>query len=302
MPGWLDTDERVRSAVFAHLDRLLSSSPDGSLRSADINTFAFEGRAIRLIAQTGIWKPAGFESALSIRTTYTPPDRQPPYADNLGPEGMVRYKYRGKDPQHSDNRALRQAMQTAAPLAYFIGIERGVYVPRYPVWVVEESSVDHEFTVAVDEAQRTIDLTHLAEAQREYLVRLTNTRLHQPVFRARVLRAYDETCAMCRLRHPRLLDAAHIIPDGRPRGEPVVPNGLSLCKLHHAAYDSNILGIRRDLVVEVQPRILSETDGPMLQHGLKGMSGAILQIPTSRAAQPDPDRLEERYREFRQTG
>jgi hypothetical protein len=34
-----------------------------------------------------------------------------------------------------------------------------------------------------------------------------------------------------------LLDAAHILPDGHPKGEPVVPNGLALCKLHHAAFD-----------------------------------------------------------------
>jgi len=34
-----------------------------------------------------------------------------------------------------------------------------------------------------------------------------------------------------------LLDAAHITPDTHPEGEPIVSNGLSLCKLHQAAFD-----------------------------------------------------------------
>ncbi|MGI8867651.1 MAG: HNH endonuclease [Mycobacteriales bacterium] len=52
--------------------------------------------------------------------------------------------------------------------------------------------------------------------------------------------AYETRCAVCRIGHRELLDAAHILPDTHPRGEPVVPNGLALCKIHHAAYDRNI--------------------------------------------------------------
>jgi len=40
------------------------------------------------------------------------------------------------------------------------------------------------------------------------------------------------------------------------RGEPVVPNGLALCKLHHAAFDGHLLGINPDLVVHVARAIL----------------------------------------------
>ena len=42
-------------------------------------------------------------------------------------------------------------------------------------------------------------------------------------------------CALCRLRHQELLDAAHITPDSEAEGEPLVSNGVVLCKLHHAA-------------------------------------------------------------------
>jgi len=277
----------------------VATSPDGSLRSAHINTFTFDGIPVRLIGQTGIRKPAGLDAALTITTTYSASSDQRPYDDNVGPEGMIRYKFRGTDPNHSDNRALRQAMVTGVPLVYFIGVDRGVYVPIYPVWIRAENPEAHEFTVAVDEGQRLVNLFSLADPQRAYVARLTMARLHQPIFRARVLRAYAESCAMCRLRHAELLDAAHIIPDGQPRGEPVVPNGVSLCKIHHAAYDHNILGVRPDLVIEVQPKVLAEIDGPMLRYGLQQMAGATILIPRERVAQPDRNRLDERYEEFR---
>lgn len=291
-------DARLRAAMFNHLDRLLASSPDGSLPSSAVNSFTFEGRPIRLIVQAGIWKPAGLDAALTIRTTYTPPNQPPPYIDDVE-GGVVHYKYRGTNPNHSDNRALRQAMIHELPLVYFVGVARGVYVPRFPVWLVDEDLARHEFAVAIDEGQRHVDLSALPEPQREYVERITRARLHQPVFRARVLRAYNERCAMCRLHHAELLDAAHIIPDGQPKGDPVVPNGLSLCKIHLAAYDVNLLGVRPDLRVEVTPRLLRESDGPMLTHGLQSMQGTELLVPRGRTAQPDQERLKIRYDEFR---
>jgi putative restriction endonuclease len=292
-------DASLRSAAFAHLDRLLQKNPDGSLRSADINTFIYDGRPLRLIVQTGIWKPAGLDAALSIRTTYTPPNEPPPYEDDLGEDGVVRYKYRGIDPNHSDNRALREAMRLSVPLIYFVGISSGVYTAHYPIWIDSEDQSRHEFTVAFVPTQRALGRVDMAWAERDYALQLTQRRLHQPVFRTRVLRAYDGTCAMCRLRHVELLDAAHILPDGHPLGTPVVPNGLALCKIHHAAYDQNILGVRPDLVVEVQEKVLLEVDGPMLRHGLQEMRNIRLIVPRAREAQPDKRRLEERYDEFR---
>ena len=105
---------------------------------------------------------------------------------------------------------------------------------------------------------------------------------------------------MCTLGHRELLDAAHIIPDGDPRGLPVVPNGLALCKIHHAAYDQNILGIRPDYVIEIHHRLLDELDGPMLLHGLQEHHATpLMQLPRRRADLPDRSRLEERCAKFR---
>jgi predicted restriction endonuclease len=96
-----------------------------------------------------------------------------------------------------------------------------------------------------------------------------------------------------------LLDAAHILPDRHPMGAPTVSNGLALCKLHHAAFDGQILGVRPDLVVQIREDILREKDGPMLLHGLQGFQGSQILIPTRRDLQPDRDFLAERYEIFR---
>jgi putative restriction endonuclease len=116
----------------------------------------------------------------------------------------------------------------------------------------------------------------------------------------RVLEAYRRQCAFCRLRHEELLDAAHIIPDRQLLGEPVVRNGLSLCALHHSAFDRNFVGLRPDYVIEVRPDILTERDGPTLAHAIQGLHGQSIVLPRSIAQRPDPDRLALRYGQFRE--
>lgn len=296
-------EERLRAAALAWLDARRRQG-HGTVRYDELARFTFEGQRLPLMdRQRGIRKPAVLDAALSFRTTFTAPGQVPPYQDTEGPDGLLRYKYRGDDPLHPENVALRRAMQDGRPLIWFVGIAPGVYEPVHPVWLVKDEPEQLQFAVAVDEAQRYVGAGAAPrEEQRRYAERLTQLRLHQPIFRARVLRAYEDQCAMCRLRHADLLDAAHILPDTHPQGLPVVPNGLSLCKIHHAAYDRNILGIRPDLVVDVQPKVLAEIDGPMLRHGLQEMAGVRLLVPRTRGARPDAARLEERYEQFRDAG
>jgi putative restriction endonuclease len=138
------------------------------------------------------------------------------------------------------------------------------------------------------------------DSRRAYVTTICQRRVHQKRFRRRVLRAYREHCALCRLRHAELLDAAHIVKDKDPDGLPVVSNGLSLCKLHHAAFDGNLIGVRPDYVVEVRADVLDEEDGPMLLHGLKEMHRQRLEVlPRKMHDKPDPAMLERRYEQFR---
>jgi putative restriction endonuclease len=101
------------------------------------------------------------------------------------------------------------------------------------------------------------------------------------------------------LGHEELLDAAHIIPDGEPGGDPIIPNGLALCKLHHAAFDRQFLAIRPDYIIEIRADILREKDGPMLVHGLKEMHDKRIILPKVVRERPSPALLERRYERFR---
>src|SRR3989304_5380709 len=100
--------------------------------------------------------------------------------------------------------------------------------------------------------------------QRAYATAAVKVRLHQRRFRELVVSAYRVTCAMCRLRPGELLDAAHILADKDERGRPEVPNGLCLCKIHHAAYDANIVGVDPGYRVHVRRGGLGGGDGSNL--------------------------------------
>jgi putative restriction endonuclease len=300
-------DLAVRQAAFRRLDALRARHGDRIPRAELLTGFEYGGNRIALIsAQRGIFKPAILPTVpLSILTTAVRTDRPRPYEDEVGPDGFLRYRYFGTDPRHRDNVGLREAFRRQTPLIYFHGIAPGVYVAAYPVVIVGDDPSALTVTVAVDSiasGEPGASEPGVAESLRRYGTRQTLQRLHQAEFRQHVLRAYAEQCAICRLRHSGLLDAAHIIPDTEPGGEPVVPNGLALCKLHHAAFDQNVLGIRPDMVVEVRGDILLEIDGPMLQHGIQGAHEQALVLPRRKDLRPDPDRLSVRYRRFREAG
>lgn len=266
-----------------------------------LSTFEYAGQRVPLMdRQRGIRKPAGMEAALAIRTTFTAPGQLPPYPDAIGSDGLQRYKYRGNDPQHPENVALRRALEQQLPLIWFVGVASGLYEPIYPVWIVGDDPANLEFALALDEGQRFVSPGELVDDDaRRYVERITKARLHQRVFRTQVLLAYNGRCTICRIRHSELLDAAHIIEDGMLHGQPVVPIGLSMCKIHHAAFDNKILGIRPDLTIHVRQDILEEVDGWMLKGGIQGVHDSRLAVvPTVRAARPDPVRLEERYAAF----
>jgi putative restriction endonuclease len=108
---------------------------------------------------------------------------------------------------------------------------------------------------------------------------------------------------MCRLRHRELLDAAHIVADTDDTGDPVVQNGLSLCKIHHAAFDGHYLSIDpADYRIHVRRDLLEEEDGPMLRHGLQELHRIPIELPRKTVDRPDPTRLERHWDRFQSAG
>ena len=275
------------------------------ISSDDLRDFTFEGERIALLdAQRGIRKPAVLEAALSIRTVYRREGSARPYEDGAGPDGLIRYKWRGEDPDHAENRALRAAMRAELPVIWFFGVGPGVYQPVFPVLFVAEEPSQHQFVVAHEATAHVVEPgSQVEEHMKRYILRETKQRLHQPVFRATVLRAYGTRCAVCALRHGQLLDAAHIVPDSNARGVASVRNGMAMCKIHHAAFDAKILGVRPDLVVQIRTDLLEEIDGPMLEHGLQRRHDQPLMVlPPSRQERPDAELLSIEYEAFLSAG
>lgn len=307
MPSEID-DLAFRESVFAWL-RLRQLTQPVFTRDQLAN-FEFQGKQHRLVGtQTGIWRVKEFSpAAISILTAYSTSEKRRPYEDEVGDDGMLRYKWRGDNANTADNVWLRTAMERRLPLVWFVGVgflpnsKAQVFQPTFPVWLIDEEPSRQQFVVAVDEAQRRLDNNAVAdviEIAKKYNERVVKTRYHQPLFRTAVLYAYEQRCAVCSLPFRELLDAAHIQPDSEG-GAARVSNGLALCKIHHGAFDANLIGISPDYVVHVKESVLATFDGPTLQHAIKEMDQQRLRtIPHAQHDRPSRDLLDARFEVFK---
>lgn len=296
---------------LAAIEWLRKRTFDGELplTREEILDFRFRGEPFRLQDLTkGIRKPAGWDAALSVTTSFKPKKAYEIYNDNVGPDGLWRYSWEKGGAEVSTNASLLAAYENRLPLIGFVGV--GGKPPLYqvvtPIRVLAWEPADEQVVLAPIEYGATkgeqLENGSLIETVfREYLVRETKVRVHQPFFRQVVLRAYEGRCAVCNFGHRELLDAAHIIPDA-DGGEPRVTNGLSLCKIHHSAYDRRFIGIDGNYVVHVKPALLDETDGPMLEHGLKRMNGCrLMALPRQKTERPDREALVTTFDLFQQS-
>lgn len=297
-------DASVRKTAFDWLEAEQLRHGDVLPREVLAQGFTWQDQRVPLVSAQGIFKPRVLpEIPLTITTS-----PNGPYEDSFEDDHRLRYRYRGTDRNHRDNAGLREAMHRRTPLIYLFGLIPGRYLPIWPVFIVGDDPDALYFTVMADSRDTILDslergaaaerAAESQEARREYITAAIQFRVHQRSFRERVLKAYHEQCAFCRLRHRELLDASHIIADRDEGGEPTVPNGLSLCKIHHTAFDRNLIGVRRDGVIQIRQDIMEEQDGPMLQHGLQGLHQKQLHMPRSSSDRPDPDRLAKRFEEF----
>ena len=275
----------------------------------DLSQFSYGGATHRLIGLfTGIWKVRALsDSAIAISTAYVRDGSKRPYEDGEGLDGLQRYKWRGTNPNQSDNRALRRAMERNLPMLWLVGIghvpgtTQQLFRACFPVYLIGEEPAEHQFVVALEQDQKIIpsgEPVAVQEILKRYNERIVKARYHQPLFRARVIHAYEECCAVCRLPFTELLEAAHIRPDSQG-GSTKISNGMSLCKIHHGAYDADIIGISPDYTIHVKDSVLATFDGPTLQHSIKEMDGeALRQIPKETASKPDRELLAERFEKF----
>ncbi len=297
-------DWPVRLAAFSSLAQLVRLHGDVLPWAVIDRGFTHAGQTFRFANQSkGIFRPRGMhDAALSVKTT-VPRSGKPKYEDIATDDAFV-YAFQRRGPEYHDNRLLLRAIELRTPLIYLYGVEPGFYRPLWPTYAVLAPAGDQVLLHVAPADHILPPGQHLSDplmqsVARRYATVEAKKRLHQAMFRGAVLRAYDERCSICRLPRRELLDAAHILPDQDARSEPIVSNGLALCKLHHGAYDAHLIGIRPDHTIEVSPRLMAERDGPTLEHGLKGFAHQRIRLPRRREQHPNPEHLEYRYDLFR---
>ncbi|GAA4664110.1 MULTISPECIES: HNH endonuclease [Amycolatopsis] len=280
------------------LQEAVEASPDGSLTRDELTRFEVDGQHLSLLDRNrGIRNPKDLLATLSIMSSDVSS-----YQDGPQENGLYSYAYRSGT-EFGDNTKLRRAYELELPIIFLAKITTGRYVPAFPAYVVADERAMQRFYISFDPDLRLDDTKQdLTDAEKRYSRRVARQRLHQPAFRATVLRAYETRCAACDLPYRNLLDAAHIIADGEDDGAPVISNGLSLCKLHHAAYDNEQLGISPDYTIHIARVVLEDEGGPMLQYGLQKLHEQQIRLPHSRNDRPDPDRLQRRFERFLKSG
>lgn len=300
----LQQDWKIRVAAIKWVRKYSMQYGDRVVHSSEMRReFFYEGENVKLMRQHGIFRPRQCALPLSIMTSY-----RNPYSDSFEENlDFMKYHYEDKEPGSIGNSGMRTLCELRWPLIYFHGIESGYFQVFAPVLVCANRPDQRFFGITLGDMQDMENMLEadsqpliLSSAQQRYKTQKMKVRLEQGEFRSQVLRAYSRRCSLCRLGHKHLLDAAHIKPY-REDGPSEISNGLTLCKLHHAAYDNDFLGISPDHKIIIRRDILREKDGPTLQHSLKELHEGSIRLPRSQAHQPSRDFLAERFEKFQVT-
>jgi putative restriction endonuclease len=141
---------------------------------------------------------------------------------------------------------------------------------------------------------RERDLKDLPAKERRKVIQMVTRKIRDARFRTNVLRAYDHRCCICGLQLD-LLDAAHIIPVEHERGTDETKNGLSLCALHHRAFDHALITVQTDYAIECSEKSFGDLRKIGWDGGEREFRGALrdqILLPPKRALYPAPDYLE----------
>jgi putative restriction endonuclease len=298
-------DTLMRMAAFEHVRRL--AEVHDHLTATELKPgFVFQGERIPLInPQRGIFKPQQMRFLLSIKTVFPKPGGKVWYDDQrevhrqiFEGDETIDYAFMGQDPDAADNRWLREAFENRVPIIYFFGIAPGRYEAMLPSFIFGWDAAALKARVAFGVPDQEAIEPPGSALERRYALRAVKQRLHQASFREAVITAYNGRCALSGLPEPLLLDAAHIVADkDEGFGQPVVPNGIPLSKIHHAAFDAHLIGIDPNYRLHVSERLLGQNDGPMLE-ALKRLDGGTLHLPNRIKDLPDRERLALRFERF----
>ncbi|HEY8506447.1 MAG TPA: HNH endonuclease, partial [Gemmataceae bacterium] len=177
--------------------------------------------------------------------------------------------------------------------------------PSFLLWYIQDGEILHnsgrdalavgELIDAAPEVERAFvdESENAAQAERRFRLVEAVQAVRDARFRPAVLQAYSHQCALCPISL-NLVDAAHIIPVKRPHSTDDPTNGLALCRLHHAAYDSGLVGVRSDYSILLNPRVLDRLRELDFVRGLDEFRSLLrdrIRHPVEPEVRPNPEYL-----------
>jgi len=291
-------DDEIRTAALAHVQRLRAVWGDAVPESELAKGFVVRGERILLKGPQGIFKPKQLsDGPLTIISTLGSR-----YEDELLEDAnRVRYDFAPRSREH-ENDGMKRVMAERKPVILLMQVKpkpRPEYMIVAPLFVEDYDNSTRQFALSTQPADIAAvegegSARVLREIRRAYGEATVRTRLHQAHFREDVLAVYRGRCCVCELQTRPLLQGAHIVPDSDAMGVPSVQNGLSLCALHHAAYDRDILRIDPEYHIKVERRWVKLGDR-FGRVALSEFDGHRIVLPKQAGHCPDPAFLESRF-------
>jgi hypothetical protein len=175
------------------------------------------------------------------------------YADDLSDDGVIYHYPKTSRPPARDAaeiQATKNAINHGLPIFVVLPGERAQTRRAVKLgWVSDFDDDNGQFLILFGEetppsyskAEAPSEPFRLMEAPRRKASTVM-VRMGQQRFRFHVMSQYGHKCAVCEIRHPQLLKAAHICVKSE-KGSDDWRNGIPLCATHHDAFDSHLFGI-----------------------------------------------------------
>ena len=219
------------------------------------------------------------------------------YPDDLSEDGVLyHYPVTGRRPgrDEAEIQATKNAMQLDLPIFVILPGEHSKARRSVKLgWVKDFDDDSGQFFILFGNTSpeysrpSSVDEPFLLEEERKTRTSTILTRVGQQKFRFQILAQYGPKCAVCDIRHPILLKAAHI-RGKRERGSDDWRNGIPLCATHHDAFDAHLFAIN-----PISGEIACRPDVEPAQIGLHERTIAVLK------SSPHDDALAWRWRETR---
>jgi len=91
-----------------------------------------------------------------------------------------------------------------------------------------------------------------------------------------------------------LIEAAHIVPHSHEKGTDEIGNGISLCALHHTAYDRSLIYFDTDFNILINTTKMEYLEKVGLDSGFRKFQALAfdkIQLPTNHTLRPNVENI-----------